>query len=326
MIVNRPRRLRATPWLRDIVRETTLSANDFIYPLFVIEGSGRVEPIESMRGQNRYTIDKLPAEIENIRQAGIKSVIIFGVPDVKDSVASAGVTPDNIVARAVQEIKRIAPELVVITDVCVCAYTDHGHCGIIHNREVDNDLSLDLLARMAATHALAGADIVAPSAMMDGQVAAIRRKLDEIGAVNTGILAYSAKYYSSAYGPFRDAAGSAPQYGDRAGYQMDAGNALEALREVKLDIEEGADMVMVKPALFYMDIIQRVREISLVPVVAYNVSGEYAMIKAAAEAGLIDENKTMLEMLTGMKRAGAGLIITYFAKQAALLLQNRAIN
>lgn len=326
MIVNRPRRLRATPWLRDIVRETTLSANDFIYPLFVIEGSGRVEPIESMRGQNRYTIDKLPAEIENIRQAGIKSVIIFGVPDVKDSVASAGVTPDNIVARAVQEIKRIAPELVVITDVCVCAYTDHGHCGIIHNREVDNDLSLDLLARMAATHALAGADIVAPSAMMDGQVAAIRRKLDEIGAVNTGILAYSAKYYSSAYGPFRDAAGSAPQYGDRAGYQMDAGNALEALREVKLDIEEGADMVMVKPALFYMDIIQRVREISLVPVVAYNVSGEYAMIKAAAEAGLIDENKTMLEMLTGMKRAGAGLIITYFAKQAALLLQNRTIN
>ena len=314
------RRLRRTPTLREMVRETKLSVKDFISPLFVKHGQGKKDPIPSMPGQYQFSVDTIVKECEALWSLGIPSVILFGLPDKKDEKGSRSWAEDGVVQRAVAAIKDRLPDMVVITDVCLCEYTDHGHCGVIKNGQVDNDDTLELLARQALSHARAGADIVAPSDMMDGRVAAIREALDAQGYQDTAILAYAVKYASAFYGPFRDAAESTPQFGDRAGYQMDPANAIEALKEVQLDMEEGADMVMVKPATPYLDIINQVREISLVPVAAYNVSGEFAMVKAAEARGWIDGERAMMEMLTSIKRAGADLILTYFAKDAATLL------
>ena len=316
-MIIRPRRLRRTRVIRDMVRETTLSAKDFIAPLFVKHGKGIMDPISSMPGQYQFSVDTIVKEAEELWSLGIPSVILFGLPDEKDATGSRSWSEDGIVQRAVTAIKESLPEMVVMTDVCLCEYTDHGHCGVIVNGTVDNDASLELLARQALSHVKAGADFVAPSDMMDGRVAAIRKLLDQEGYQDTGILSYAVKYASAFYGPFRDAADSAPQFGDRAGYQMDPANALEALKEAELDMEEGADMIMVKPAMPYLDIISRVREMSLLPLAAYNVSGEYAMVKAAAEKGWIDGERVMMEMLISIKRAGADLILTYFAKEAA---------
>ena len=313
----RPRRLRRTPAIRDMVRETRLSVNDFIAPLFVKPGKASRDPISSMPGHYQFSVDELVKEAEGLWDLGIPSIILFGLPDQKDPTGSRSWADDGIVQQAVSAVKNRLPDMVVITDVCLCEYTDHGHCGVIINGAVDNDTTLELLARQAVSHAAAGADFVAPSDMMDGRVGAIRKALDEEGYLNTCVLAYSVKYASAFYGPFREAAESAPQFGDRAGYQMDPPNALEALKEAELDIEEGADIIMVKPALPYLDIISRVREISLLPVAAYNVSGEYAMVKAAEMNGWIDGTKAMMEMLISIKRAGADLILTYFAKEAA---------
>ena len=319
MIV-RPRRLRRTPAIREMVRETSLSVKDFIAPLFVKHGKGHKNPIASMPGQYQFSVDTVVKEAAELWSLGIPSVILFGLPDKKDAVGSRSWAPDGVVQRAISAIKDRVPEMVVITDVCLCEYTDHGHCGVIKDNEVDNDATLELLARQAVTHAKAGADFVAPSGMMDGCVSAIRNALDAEDYENTGILSYSVKYASAFYGPFRDAADSTPKFGDRKTYQMDPANALEALKEAELDIEEGADIIMVKPALAYLDIIRQVRDLSLVPLAAYNVSGEYAMVKAAEMKGWIDGEKVMMEMLTSIKRAGADLILTYFAKEAAYLL------
>ena len=316
-IIIRPRRLRRTPAIRDMVRETTLSVKDFIAPLFVKPGKGKKDPISSMPGQYQFSVDTLVKEAGELWELGIPSVILFGLPDKKDAKGSRSWAEDGIVQQAVSAIKDRLPEMVVITDVCLCEYTDHGHCGVIVNGEVDNDATLELLARQAVSHARAGADFVAPSDMMDGRVAVIRKALDAEKYSNTGILSYAIKYDSAFYGPFREAADSAPQFGDRAGYQMDPPNVLEALKEAELDMEEGADIIMVKPAIPYLDIIARVREVSLVPLAAYNVSGEYAMVKAAEMNGWIDGKKAMMEMLISIKRAGADLILTYFAKEAA---------
>jgi len=313
----RPRRLRRTRAIRDMVRETTLSAKDFIAPLFVRPGQGVKDPIPSMPGQFHFSPDTIVREAEDLWSLGIPSVILFGLPDTKDATGSRSWADDGVVQQAVSAIKSKVPEMVVMTDVCLCEYTDHGHCGVIANGMVDNDQTLPLLARQAVSHARAGADFVAPSDMMDGRVAAIRAALDEGGFSQTGILSYAVKYASGFYGPFREAADSAPQFGDRSGYQMDPANALEALKEAQLDMDEGADMIMVKPATPYLDIISRVREISLLPLAAYNVSGEYAMVKAAAGNGWIDGERVMMEMLTAIKRAGADLILTYFAREAA---------
>ncbi|RJR28872.1 MAG: porphobilinogen synthase [Desulfobacteraceae bacterium] len=316
----RPRRLRRTSAIRDMVRETSLSPKDFIAPLFVKHGTGTKDPIASMPGQFHFSPDTVIEEVRELHSLGVPAVILFGLPDQKDSTGTRSYAEDGVVQRSVSEIKEKLPEMLVFTDVCLCEYTDHGHCGILKQGEVDNDSTLEVLALQAVSHAKAGADFVAPSDMMDGRVAAIRWELDEAGFQNTGILSYAVKYASGFYGPFREAADSAPQFGDRAGYQMDPANALEALKEASLDVDEGADMIMVKPALPYLDIIRRVRDQSVLPLAAYNVSGEYAMVKAAHERGWIDGNRVMMEMLLSIKRAGADLILTYFAKEAAARL------
>jgi porphobilinogen synthase len=303
-----------------MVRETTLSPADFIAPLFVVEGQDRREEIGSMPGQFRWSIDLLIKEAGEIHALGIPAIILFGIPAQKDERGSAGLDPNGIVQRAVKSVKDHVPELIVITDVCIDEYTTHGHCGIVKDGKILNDETLDCLRTMARTHAAAGADMVAPSDMMDGRVAAIREELDQAGFPDLPIMAYAAKFSSCFYAPFRDAAYSSPQFGDRRSYQMDPANGREALREIDLDIEEGADIVMVKPALPYLDIIAAARQRTLLPVAAYQVSGEYSMIKAAATAGWLDESRAMMESLTAIKRAGADLILTYFAKDASRLL------
>ncbi|MBI3920794.1 MAG: porphobilinogen synthase [Armatimonadetes bacterium] len=317
--VTRMRRLRRTENLRRMVRETTLSVDDLIYPLFVTQRAEVKEEIASMPGNYRWSVDLLPTEMEAIAALGIPAVLLFGIPETKDEVGSGAYAENGVVQEAVRAIKKAVPDLVVITDVCLCEYTSHGHCGVIQNGEVRNDPTLELLARTALSHAQAGADIVAPSDMMDGRVAAIRRSLDGNGFEQTPILSYAAKYASAFYGPFREAADSAPQFGDRRGYQMDPPNRREALREVQLDIDEGADLVMVKPALAYLDVLREVRTMTDLPLAAYNVSGEFSMVKAAAQRGWLDEQRTALEILTAIKRAGADLILTYWAKDVANL-------
>ncbi|WP_224241313.1 porphobilinogen synthase [Hyalangium gracile] len=317
---HRPRRLRRSAVLRDMVRETTLAPSDFIYPLFVVEGRDVRRPIGSMPGIFNLSIEHAVAEAKQAHSLGVPSVILFGIPDTKDARGTQGYARDGIVQRAIRAIKDAVPELQIIADVCLCEYTDHGHCGVLEGGHVVNDATLPLLAQMAVTCAQAGADIIAPSDMMDGRVTAIRKALDESRLVDTPILSYAAKYASGFYGPFREAAQSAPQFGDRRGYQMDPGNAREALKEVGLDVDEGADMIMVKPALSYLDIIHRVKERFELPLVAYNVSGEYAMVKAAAQNNWVDGDRVMMEILTSIKRAGADLIITYHALEASKLL------
>ncbi len=319
-MIIRPRRLRKTYTVREMVRETTLSVKDFIAPLFVKHGQDKKDPIPSMPDQYQFSADTIVKEAEEVWALGIPSIILFGIPDKKDPIGSRSWASDGVVQRAISTIKERLPDMVIITDVCLCEYTDHGHCGVIENGKVDNDTTLELLARQAVSHAKAGADFVAPSDMMDGRVAAIRKALDEGNYQDIGILSYAVKYASAFYGPFRDAADSAPQFGDRTSYQMDPANAIEALKEAELDIEEGADIIMVKPAMSYLDIIRRIHELSLVPLAAYNVSGEYSMIKAAELQGWIDGKRAMMEMLLSIKRAGADLILTYFAKEAALVL------
>jgi porphobilinogen synthase len=322
-MIIRPRRLRQSKTLREMVRETTLSTKDFIYPLFVKHGRQMKVPIPSMPGQYQFSVDAVVEEAQEAWSLGIPAVILFGLPDRKDAVGSRSYADDGIVQQAVSAIKNRVPEMLIMTDICLCEYTDHGHCGIIREGKVDNDATLEVLARQALSHAKAGADFVAPSDMMDGRVGAIRSALDSAHFQDTGIVSYAVKYASGFYGPFREAADSAPAFGDRETYQMDPANALEALKEAFLDIEEGADIIMVKPALSYLDIVRRVREESLVPVAAYNVSGEYAMVKAAQEKGWIDGARVMLEILLSIKRAGADLILTYFAKEAARALANK---
>jgi porphobilinogen synthase len=319
----RPRRLRRTGTLRRMVRETTLRPDDFVHPLFVAAGSGIERPISSMPGHAQRSVDRLERDVAGALELGIPSVLLFGIPEAKDAAGSAGWDPLGPVPRAIDALKRRWPELVVIADVCLCEYTDHGHCGVLHGEsgQVMNDETLPLLARAAVAYADAGADIVAPSAMMDGQVAAIRAALDDAGHGEVAILAYAAKFASAYYGPFREAAESTPAFGDRRAYQMDPANGREALREVALDAAEGADMLMVKPAGAYLDIIRQVRDRFELPLAAYQVSGEYAMLKAAAERGWLDERRSALESLTAIRRAGADLIITYYAKEAARWLE-----
>jgi porphobilinogen synthase len=310
--------MRKTSGLRGLVRETDLSVDHLVYPLFVTHGSDRREPVEAMPGIERLTISHLEDEAGEIAALGIPAVLLFGIPAHKDEVASGAYDPEGIVQLAVRALKRAQPELTVITDVCLCEYMSHGHCGVVReDGEVDNDVSLELLAKTAISHAESGADAVAPSDMMDGRVGAIRAQLDSEGHSDLPIVAYSAKFASAFYGPFREAAESAPAFGDRRGYQMDPANAREAVREAKIDVDEGADVVMVKPALPYLDVIQRVREAVPVPVAAYNVSGEYAAIKAAAQRGWLDERQAVLESLTAIRRAGADVIVTYHAREAA---------
>lgn len=316
-MIHRPRRLRENKMIRKMVRENKVNVEDLIYPLFIVEGENIKKEISSLQDNYHFSVDRLEEEIKEIVDLGISGVLLFGIPDHKDEVGSGAYDENGIVQRAIREIKRINQDLLVITDVCLCEYTNHGHCGVIRDNHVHNDLSGSLIAKTALSHVKAGADIVAPSDMMDGRVGLIRELLDKEGYSDTPIMAYSVKYASAFYGPFREAAGSAPQFGDRAGYQMDPANRKEAMKEVALDIEEGADMVMVKPALPYLDIIRDVKESLFLPLVAYNVSGEYAMIKAAAEKGWIDGERAMNEMLLSIKRAGADIIITYFAKEFA---------
>ena len=313
----RLRRTRQNEKLRGLVRETRLAVDQLIYPLFIAEGIHEPHEIASMPGIVQWPLEQLGRETERIASLGIPAVLLFGIPSKKDEVGSQAYNSRGIIQEAIRLLKSVNPELLVITDVCLCEYTSHGHCGLIHNGSVQNDASLELLARMALTHAEAGADLVAPSDMMDGRVGAIRHMLDEQGFNQTPIMAYSAKFASAFYGPFREAAGSTPQFGDRRAYQMDPSNVREALREVELDIAEGADIVMVKPAMAYMDVIRQVREHYDLPVAAYNVSGEFAMIKAAAQNGWIDERRVAMEVLTGIRRAGADMIITYFAPDVA---------
>lgn len=317
----RPRRLRAAGGIRALVRETALTAADFIHPLFVVPGQNLKAEIAVMPGSYHLSPDQAVIEAKGAYELGIPAVLVFGLPEYKDERGSSAWDGTGPVQRTVSLLKRALPELIVITDVCLCQYTSHGHCGLIKDGKVDNDSSLEPLAATAVSHAEAGADLVAPSDMMDGRVAAIRRALDEHGFDAVGIMSYAAKYASAFYGPFRDAVDSAPQFGDRRSYQMDPANAREALREVALDIGEGADIVMVKPALAYLDIIRQVKDKFLLPLACYNVSGEYAMVKAAAANGWIDERRTVLELLTGMKRAGADMIITYHAIDAARWLK-----
>jgi porphobilinogen synthase len=319
--MRRMRRLRQAEDLRRLVRETRLSADDFVYPLFVVHGSGVRTEIPSMPGQYQISVDQLAGEARELRELGIPAVLLFGIPATKDEQASEAYAADGIVQQAVRALKQADPGLVVITDVCLCEYTSHGHCGIVRDGDVDNDATLPLLAKTALSHAQAGADMVAPSAMMDGQVAAIRQSLDENGFTRTPIMAYAAKFASAFYGPFREAAESAPQFGDRRGYQMDPANSREALREIEDDVAEGADIVMVKPALPYLDVLARARQRFDLPLATYNVSGEYAMIKAAAANGWLDEKRVVLETLTAIKRAGADIIITYHTKDVARWLR-----
>jgi porphobilinogen synthase len=316
----RPRRLRQNEAFRRMIRETNLTTSDLILPLFTIGGRDVQNPIPSMPGHYQLSIDRLLQTAKNAFDLGIPAVIVFGIPDRKDALGTRAYAADGIVQQAVRALKDSLPDLAVITDVCLCQYTDHGHCGVIEAERVDNDASLELLARTAVSHARAGADMVAPSDMMDGRVAEIREALDENGLSHVPIMSYAAKYCSAYYGPFRSAADSAPKFGDRRTYQMDPGNALEAIREATMDVEEGADIIMVKPALAYLDIIHRVREEVDLPVAAYNVSGEFSMIKAADQLGWIDGQRVMMETLTAIKRAGADLILTYFAMEAAQTL------
>jgi porphobilinogen synthase len=320
--IYRPRRLREKPLLRKMVRETRLALDNLIYPLFVVHGRGIREPIAPMPGQCRLSVDEVVKEAKDAASMGIPAVLLFGIPEDKDARGSEAYADDGIVQQATRAIKDTVPDLLVITDLCLCEYTSHGHCGVVEEGRVKNDPTLELLARTAVSQAEAGADLVAPSDMMDGRVAAIREALDEANFSETPIMAYSAKYASAFYGPFREAAQSAPQFGDRRSYQMDPANALEALREVALDIDEGADIVMVKPALPYLDVVSRVKADFGLPVAAYSVSGEYAMIRAAGALGWLDEERAMMEALVSIRRAGADLVITYFAKDAARLLEN----
>jgi porphobilinogen synthase len=319
----RPRRLRRTPTLRRLVRETTLAPDNFIFPLFVCPGQKVRREISSLPGQFHFSVDELSREAEEIARLGIPAVILFGLPEKKDEVGSEAWHPEGVVQRAIRAIKKAAPDLVVMVDACFCEYTTHGHCGVIVDGAVDNDATLENLGRAGLSYARAGADVIAPSGMMDGFVGFLRESLDEADLDQTAILAYSSKYASAYYGPFRTAVDSAPSFGDRAGYQMDPANVREAMREVALDVEEGADMVMVKPALAYLDVIAEVRNEFDLPVAAYNVSGEYAMLKAAAEKGWIDYDRVMLETLLSMRRAGADMILTYHAKEASRLLRPR---
>ena len=319
----RPRRMRRNDKLRAMMRETALAPANLIYPLFVGPGKDQAQPVSSMPGVAQLSVDRAIRECEEALALGIPAVILFGLPEHKDPVGSEAYADEGIVQQAIREIKHRLPELLVITDVCLCEYTDHGHCGVIKNGDVDNDSTLELLVKESLSHARAGADIVAPSDMMDGRVGAIRKVLDENGFAQTAIMAYAAKYASGFYGPFREAAESTPQFGDRRSYQMDPANSDEALREVELDIREGADIVMVKPAMAYLDVVYRVKQKFGYPVAAYNVSGEYSMIKAAGQNGWIDEERIMMEVLYAIRRAGADMILTYFAKDAARLLAKR---
>jgi len=321
--IYRPRRLRDKALLRKMVRETALSSDDLIYPLFVVHGRGLRQPIAPMPGQYRLSVDEVVKEAKDAASMGIPAVLLFGIPEDKDPRGSEAYADEGIVQQATRAIKDTVPDLLVITDVCLCEYTSHGHCGVVEDGRVKNDPTLELLARIAVSHAEAGADLVAPSDMMDGRVAAIREALDEASFGDTPIMAYSAKYASSFYGPFREAAGSTPQFGDRRSYQMDPANVVEALREVALDIDEGADIVMVKPALPYLDVVSRVKAEFGLPLAAYSVSGEYAMIRAAGTLGWLDEERAMMEALVSIRRAGADLVITYFAKDAARRLESR---
>jgi len=317
----RPRRVRQNENFRRMVRETCVGVDDLVLPLFVVEGKGIERPIDSMPGQSQLSRDNIVKEAKKVRDLGIPAVILFGIPDKKDALGTGAYAKDGIVQKAVRDIKSQVPDLTVITDVCLCEYTDHGHCGVVEGDSVVNDATLDLLARTALSHAQAGADMVAPSDMMDGRVAEIRSALDDNNLENVPIMSYAAKYCSAFYGPFRDAAESAPQFGDRRTYQMDPANSQEALREVNMDVEEGADIIMVKPALAYLDVIFRVKEEVDLPVAAYQVSGEFAMIKAARKLGWLDEERVMMETLTAIKRAGADIILTYFAKAAAEVIR-----
>jgi porphobilinogen synthase len=318
----RLRRLRRTEPLRALVRENRVDIGDLVYPIFVVEGQGIKQELSSLPGIFRFSPDQLPREVEEIARLKIPAVLLFGIPQHKDEAGSSAYHPQGVVQQAVRAIKKAVPELLVITDVCLCEYTSHGHCGVVVNGDVDNDQTLPLLAKTALSHAEAGADIVAPSDMMDGRVKAIRESLDKNGFQNIPILSYAAKYASAFYGPFREAAESAPQFGDRLSYQMDLPNVREALREVEEDIKEGADIIMVKPALAYLDVIRRVRDAFNHPLAAYNVSGEYALVKAAMPMGWLDEPRVVMEILTAIKRAGADIIITYHAKDVARWLQS----
>jgi porphobilinogen synthase len=314
------RRLRRTQVLRDLVRETDISPAHLVQPLFVVAGSDVREQVPSMPGIERFSISELVGEATEVAAAGIRAVLLFGVPAEKDDTASSAYDDEGVVQMAVRALKEAHPDLTVITDVCLCEYTSHGHCGFVRDGEVDNDITVELLAKTAISQAEAGADVVAPSDMMDGRVGSIRHQLDEEGHPNVPIIAYSAKYASAFYGPFRDAAESAPDFGDRRGYQLDPANAAEAVREAKLDLEEGADMLMVKPATPYLDVVRRIKDETAAPLAAYHVSGEYSMLKAAAANGWIDERAAVLEALTGIRRAGADVVITYYAKEAAAWL------
>lgn len=318
----RMRRLRKNPQIRNMVRETLLSPNDFILPFFVVEGDGIDKPISSMPGHSQLSIDNLVKAAREAYAVGIQSIILFGIPGSKDAIGSDSMDKDGIICRSLRALKEAVPELYLITDVCLCEYTDHGHCGPLHGHDVDNDATLALLQKQVIVQAESGADMVAPSGMMDGMVGAIREALDESGFEDIPIMSYAAKFASGFYGPFRDAAESAPQFGDRNTYQMDPANGNEALREAALDVEEGADIIMVKPAMPYLDIIRRVKEDFAMPTAAYQVSGEFAMIKAAAANGWIDHDRVMMESLLSIKRAGADLILTYFAREAAALLKS----
>jgi len=317
----RLRRLRRTESLRAWVRESHVDVTDLVYPMFVVAGNDIKKEISSMPGIFHFSIDQLPREIEEVAGLGIPAVLLFGIPEQKDEMGSSAYHPQGVIQQAIRAMKQTVPELLVVTDVCLCEYTSHGHCGVVVDGDVDNDQTLPLLARMALSHVEAGADIVAPSDMMDGRVKVIRENLDEKGFQHIPILSYAAKYASAFYGPFREAAESAPQFGDRRSYQMDPPNVREALREIEQDIAEGADIVMVKPALAYLDVIRQVRDTFNYPLAAYNVSGEYAMVKAAVQQGWLDERQVVLEILTAIKRAGADIILTYHAKEAARWLQ-----
>ena len=324
-LIQRPRRLRGSENLRKMVRETRMDKSSLIYPLFVKEGTGIEEEIPSMEGQFRYSVDRLPFELERLQNAGVNSIMLFGIPDHKDEVGSGAYDPNGIVQKALREAKKQFPDMYYITDVCMCEYTSHGHCGVLCGHDVDNDKTLDLLAKTALSHVEAGADMVAPSDMMDGRVAAIRECLDKAGHYTTPIMSYAVKYASAFYGPFREAADSAPSFGDRKSYQMDFHNRKEALKEAQLDVSEGADIIMVKPALAYQDMIWQVKEATNVPVAAYSVSGEYAMVKAAAANGWIDEERIVGEMATGAFRSGAQIYLTYYAELLARLMDEGRI-
>ena len=320
-MIKRGRRIRETAAIRAMVRENILTANDFIYPIFVVEGENIKEEIKSMEGNYHWSIDRLEEVINEVINCGVKGIILFGIPDTKDECGSSAFDSNGIVQRAIKKIREISKDLYIITDVCMCQYTIHGHCGILDGHRIDNDATLEKLGQIALSHAKAGADMVAPSDMMDGRIGFIRNVLDNNGFAHVAIMSYAAKYASAFYGPFREAAHSAPQFGDRKSYQMDPANGREALREINMDIEEGADIIMVKPALSYLDIVRKAKDIVDIPICVYNVSGEYSMIKAAAKAGLMNEKATALEMLLSMKRAGADIIITYYALEASKWLK-----